>query len=92
MTYQDSANIQTMGGLRRNDLRVADPHDGDVFMTTKEAARFLRVSHRTLEDWRLSGQGPRFRKWGRLVRYHVADLRRFAKGSSFSSTGEAQAA
>lgn len=30
--------------------------------TTKEAARALRVSHRTLEDWRLKGGGPPFNK------------------------------
>ena len=61
-------------------------------MATKDAARLLNVSHRTLEDWRLNGQGPRFRKWGRMVRYHLADLQSFADGSVFSDTGEALAA
>lgn len=69
-----------------------DPRNRQMVMTTKEAGRFLRVSHRTLEDWRLSGQGPPFRKWGRLVRYHISDLTSFADGPSFSNTGEALAA
>lgn len=69
-----------------------DPQNRQFVMTTKEAARFLRLSHRTLEDWRLSGQGPRFRKWGRLVRYHVADLQAFVEGPSFENTGAALAA
>ena len=61
-------------------------------MTTKQAARLLSLSHRTLEDWRLRGHGPRFRKWGRLVRYHVDDLREFIDGPSFANTGEGLAA
>lgn len=61
-------------------------------VSTKQAAKLLSVSHRTLEDWRLSGQGPPFRKWGRLVRYHVSDLRLFAEGPTFANTGEALAA
>lgn len=69
-----------------------DPRNRQLVMTTKEAGRFLKVSHRTLEDWRLSGQGPPFRKWGRLVRYHISDLISFADGPSFTNTGEALAA
>lgn len=61
-------------------------------LSTKEAAKLLGLSHRTMEDWRLSGQGPPFRKWGRLVRYHVSDLRLFAEGPTFANTGEALAA
>lgn len=68
-----------------------NPHE-DVqtpkVFTTKEAARVLRVSHRTLEDWRLRGEGPRFQKWGRLVRYHASELSAFASQPSFSNTGE----
>lgn len=61
-------------------------------ISTKEAAKLLSVSHRTMEDWRLNGLGPPFRKWGRLVRYHVSDLRSFAEGPAFTNTGEARAA
>ncbi len=69
-----------------------DPQNHQLVMTTKEAGRFLKLSHRTLEDWRLKGQGPRFRKWGRIVRYHTADLHAFADGPSFANTGQALAA
>lgn len=73
------------------DLQRA--HHPDVLaISTKEAARLLSVSHRTMADWRLNGQGPPFRKWGRLVRYHINDLKSFADSPSFANTGEAQAA
>ena len=62
------------------------------FLTTVEAASFLNLSNRTLEDWRLRGGGPAFRKLGRAVRYAVADLNAFADGSTWRTTGCALAA
>ncbi|MEK6712310.1 MAG: helix-turn-helix domain-containing protein [Nitrospinota bacterium] len=41
----------------------------------KEAAEFLRLSPETLRTWRHLGEGPRFLKMGRVVRYHRVDLK-----------------
>ena len=38
----------------------------EPLLTTKEAARFLRLSHRTLEGFRVRGSGHRFIKAGRV--------------------------
>ena len=70
----------------------AGPQNHQLVMTPKEAARFLRLSHRTLEDWRGNGKGPPFRMLGRLVRYRTCDLEAFVDGPSFANTGEARAA
>lgn len=43
-------------------------------MTLPEAAAYLRVSERTLYDWRWKKKGPPSIKVGALVRYLVADL------------------
>jgi excisionase family DNA binding protein len=40
-----------------------------AFLTEKEAARLLSLSHRTLQAWRRQGVGPKFIKFGRSVRY-----------------------
>ncbi|MDP3383075.1 MAG: helix-turn-helix domain-containing protein [Phenylobacterium sp.] len=56
-------------------------------LKTVEAAAFLGVSPRTLEDWRLRGGGPRFRKMRRAVRYHPADLISFADQDIRENTG-----
>ena len=58
------------------------------FLTTLEAATYLRVSIRTLEKCRYLGGGPRFRKFGRIVRYTAADLDEWAKARSFDMTCE----
>lgn len=57
-------------------------------LVTKAAARFLGVSHRTLEDWRLRGGGPRFIKLGRRVVYTMSDLLEFVDGCRRSNTGQ----
>jgi hypothetical protein len=38
------------------------------------AARFLSVSERTLQAWRLQRRGPTFVRVGRAIRYRRADL------------------
>lgn len=43
-------------------------------LSEKLAARFLAVSQRTLQAWRMSGVGPDFVKMGRAVRYLQSDL------------------
>ncbi|WP_295813525.1 helix-turn-helix domain-containing protein [uncultured Nitratireductor sp.] len=44
------------------------------FLRTKEAARFLGISLRTLEKHRTYGTGPLYRKIGGRVVYAVDDL------------------
>ena len=41
------------------------------------AALFLDVSPRTLQAWRIRGEGPAFVKLGRSVRYDRDELYRF---------------
>ena len=48
------------------------------YLTNAEAAKFLRLSPRTLEKNRGLGSGPRFHKFGRRVLYAVADLETWA--------------
>jgi len=52
----------------------------------KEAADRLRVSVGTLANWRVSGEGPRFVKFGRRVLYPVPELEAFEKASLRSNT------
>jgi predicted DNA-binding transcriptional regulator AlpA len=53
-----------------------------------EAAEMLGVSTRTLPQWRLRGQGPRFVKLGRAVRYLEADLAAYLDEQTVDPTAE----
>jgi excisionase family DNA binding protein len=74
--------------------RAANAKRGSPFLTTEQAARYVGLSRRALEKMRRKGTGPRFRRHGRYVRYHIADLDAWSEGrdpqplSSLSNTGE----
>ena len=59
-----------------------------VLLTTKEAAAVLGVCTRTLERWRVTGEGPRFRKIGHWVRYAPSDLDEWLKKCTRESTSD----
>ena len=46
-------------------------------MKTEDAAEYLGLSIRTLENWRYQGRGPQVVKMGRTVRYDLRDLDRW---------------
>ena len=61
-------------------------------MSGREAAAFLGLSPRTLDRYRVNGDGPAFHKFGNRVRYARADLEAWASArrrTSTSDTGEA---
>ena len=61
------------------------------FMTTREAAAYMGLKDNTLEIWRLRGTGPKFVKFGRAVRYRIADLEKYIEGQIRQSTSEKKA-
>lgn len=44
------------------------------FLNTAQAAHYLGIGWRKLMRLRVAGEGPRFRKHGRLILYHRDDL------------------
>ncbi len=65
-----------------NERQSTDGANGSPFFDTGEAARYLRLELRTLVNWRSRGGGPRYRKHGGHVVYHVADLDAWSRGQS----------
>ena len=54
----------------------------------KAAAVFLGISPWTLAEWRVAGEGPRFIKLGRLVRYAPSDLQIWLDANARYSTSQ----
>ena len=46
-------------------------------LTQKELARRWAISHRTLERWRWTGEGPDYLKLGGRVIYRIEDITAF---------------
>lgn len=55
----------------------------------QEVADYLLVPKATLAQWRYLGQGPRFMKVGRFVRYRWSDVEAWLGTQSRSSTRSA---
>jgi hypothetical protein len=62
--------------------RAARARKGTPFLSTEQAAFYLGLSARKLQQMRGSGGGPRFRRHSRYVRYHIDDLDDWSKGLS----------
>jgi hypothetical protein len=67
-----------------------DPNAGlpPRFLVTRDAAKFLGVSMRTLEKHRTYGTGPAYRKLGGRIVYALDDLRAWAENGLRRSTSE----
>jgi hypothetical protein len=61
----------------------------EPLLTDLEVAKLLGQSVRTLRKNRLLGRGPRFRRLGRSVRYHPADLRAYLDACPVGGSGVA---
>lgn len=59
------------------------------YLIGAEAARYLRLSERTLERLRVEGRGPAFKKFGRRVLYAQGDLDAWAEAMTRTSTSQA---
>jgi Helix-turn-helix domain len=56
------------------------------FLNVDEAAAWLRLKKRTLDNMRWQGIGPRFRKHGGRVLYHRDDLKEWSESLRRRST------
>lgn len=69
--------------------RAARARKGGPFLTTAQAAHYVGLSRRTLEKMRVVGGGPKYRKHGRYVRYHIDDLGAWSDSRAKRSTSDA---
>ena len=61
-------------------------NDHRHYLSTREAAEYLGLSARTLDRYRVSGEGPVFHRFGGRVRYSRTDLDAWAKARRRAST------
>jgi hypothetical protein len=66
----------------RESSAVTTPPPNRPYLNTRQASHFLGLSARHLERMRGRGEGPRFRRHGRLVFYHVDDLEAWSRSTA----------
>lgn len=61
-------------------------------VSTEQAAEYLGgLKPNTIEGWRVRGEGPRYLKIGRLVRYKIDDLDAYIESRARNATSQAVA-
>ena len=73
--------MEEEGGTRMSD-------NGRNYLNTREAAAWLNLSPRTLDRYRVNGDGPVFHRFGGRVRYLVTDLEDWASARRRVSTSD----
>jgi hypothetical protein len=69
--------------------RAQRARKGSPFLNTEQAAFYLGLSARKLQQMRARGSGPVFRRHSRYVRYHIDDLDAWSKGVTRSEARDA---
>jgi predicted DNA-binding transcriptional regulator AlpA len=64
----------------------------DRLLKVEEVAEILRCSKSSLDKWRLAGDGPRFVRVGRRIRYRTSAIADFIDRGTASSTSGVSAA
>ncbi len=75
------------GDVGETRIPVSAP---DRALREQEIAEWLGLSIATLRAWRRRGQGPRFVKFGRSVRYMVGDVEQFVRASAVDPSTTAE--
>lgn len=59
----------------------------DRLLDEHEVAAMLALSVRTLQAWRVKGEGPRFVRLGRAIRYRYSDVVVWLDANTLTKTG-----
>lgn len=101
-THSSSFALERIAELRKQAERAASEvasapetrysRSPPKYLTTAEAAHHVRLSPRSLERFRVEGNGPSYLKAGpgkrARVFYRLADLDEWLEGRTFTSTSE----
>jgi hypothetical protein len=71
-----STDMLSVSLLERTELQMNTLPQINLppLLCEERAARFLSISKRTLQAWRVAGTGPLFIRMGRAIRYCQTDL------------------
>jgi len=80
------AAMDAGGALPRTaNARAQRAKKGSPFLSTEQAGFYLGLSARKMQELRVAGTGPRFRRHSRYIRYHIDDLDSWSAQSGIRS-------
>ena len=89
MDAAEDAQAASTDSPTQGDRSMPTPmQQENTYLSTREASAFLGLSPRTLDRYRVTGEGPAFFKFGSRVRYLKADLEAWAQARRRRSTSD----
>ena len=82
---EDGVAAVPVGKVEDGEIEMAE----DGYMSTEEAAAYLKLSQRTLQSYRGSGKGPPFSRFGNRARYLRSKVVAWGREREARSTAEA---
>jgi predicted DNA-binding transcriptional regulator AlpA len=75
---------------QRSDVAQDDDNNfcRDTYLTETQLSELTQLSVKTLRTWRWRGDGPRFFRFGRSIRYALSDLNEWLESARRSSTSD----
>jgi hypothetical protein len=67
--------------------QITAPVPAKRFFSDVEIEASFGIPRKTLQNWRILGRGPIYRKFGNSVRYDVADLEAWVQGLPTGGAG-----
>jgi hypothetical protein len=64
------------------NAQAEEAKSGSPFLNTAQAAFYVGLARETLEKMRQQRRGPPYRRHGRYIRYHIADLDAWSEANS----------
>ncbi|MDE0715719.1 MAG: helix-turn-helix domain-containing protein [Gammaproteobacteria bacterium] len=80
--------MRTINQPMRKTMTNQVTHEEAPYLSTTGAATFLGLSPRTLDRYRVTGEGPAFFRFGGRIRYRREDLEDWAGARRMSSTSD----
>ena len=82
---EDGVTAVPVGEADEEEIEMAE----DGYMSTEEAAAYLKLSERTLQSYRGNGKGPPFSRFGNRARYLRSKVAAWGREREAHSTAEA---
>jgi excisionase family DNA binding protein len=78
--------VPLAGNFSQMESTMIDKSMIHELLTESEAAKYLKISERTLQAWRCNGAGPAFVRIGRAIRYQLNDILAWISANTVKTT------
>ena len=85
---RNAALIPHEGNIMENQMNSQEIAPVQTHLTPRQLAERWQVSDATLASWRYKGCGPKYIKWGKVIRYPVTKIEEWEREHEKTNTAQ----